>query len=113
MLFLGGAREERARPAAEVPASCEREQPATHEVRGEVLASDRRLVVLPPSPDVAHHGEQHVAKRTCDGERPKRSVERCLRGDVVERLDGGGELVYETLCGRDAARCRLVEGEAR
>ena len=113
MLLVGRAREQRARPAAEIPASGEREQPAANEVRGEVLTRDRRLVVLPPLPDAAHHRQQDVTERALDGERRQRAVERRLSGDVVQGLEGGGQIDGEPLRRSDATRCRLVEREAR
>ena len=99
--------------AAEIPASGEGEQPSANEVRGEMLTRDRRLVVLPPLPDAAHHRQQNVTERALDAERRKRAVERRLSGDVVQRVEGGGQLVREPLRRCDAARLRLVEREPR
>ena len=113
MLLVGRAREERARPATEIPAAGEREQPAANEVRCEVLARDRRLIVLPPFPDAAHHRQQDVTQRALDAERRQRAVERRLGGDVVQRLEGCGQFVREPFHRCNTARFRLVEREAR
>jgi hypothetical protein len=78
-----------------------------------MLARDHRLVLLPAAADLAHHRQEHAAKRRLDAECRERAVERGLRGDAVERVDRGRKLADERHDGSQVLRVLLREREPR
>ena len=112
--LAGRPREHRERPSAPPPATREREQSPSDQVRREMLGRDRNLSGSPARAQIAQVGDQHLRQRRVEAEPAEQVVQHALRGRLVEIVERGAKPEGQI---RDPAAslrsCRTVSSHGR